>query len=340
MKRLTPVNVLVTFFFSYVHCLGSHPVDNLTCFPEVRVRRYTAWKVAEMSTLKIICPVKYCEPPPTVTWCRLVDNTTCTPLPENRYVRIWQELVSNEDNLIKSYMEIKEATKAYSGLYKCAVSATSVGHSISVTVTGADQLENTTHTDNTNSPSPGTDGADPDWLPYVYICGGILTIVMLVMLISFLSLHGCKRSSRSHLTDPTGPSQKTEQIAEAQCPTRRSSARVSPSPSVPKRDRSLRCHPTQSPALSKAATYDQHRLNETPSLHGLLTLPRAPPSQSSPSNQRSALLAQHQGSPRDRRPSQVLYAALDHLAPRDAPRTVPKFQPEEEFSEYASIRVS
>ncbi|XP_076118632.1 uncharacterized protein LOC143099593 isoform X2 [Alosa pseudoharengus] len=292
-----------------------------------------------MKTLKINCPVKYCEPTPNVTWCRLEINKTCTQLTENPNVKIWQELVSNEDKLIISYMEIQEATKDYSGLYRCRVDATITGHSISVTVTGVDYVERTTYNKNISSVAD-TDDADQDWLPYVFICGGIVTVVMLVMLISFLSLHGCKRSSPSHSIDPTGPSHKTEQIAEAQCPTRRSSARVTPSPSVPKRDRSLRCHPTQSPALSKAAAYDHHHLNETQSLHGLLTLPRAPPTQSSPSNHRSGLLTQSQGSPRDRRPSQVLYAALDHLAPRDAPRTVPKFQPEEEFSEYASIRIS
>ncbi|XP_041938766.1 B- and T-lymphocyte attenuator isoform X1 [Alosa sapidissima] len=339
MKKLTPVKAVLVLFFLYVFCLGSHAQVNYTCYDEIHVKRNTAWRVVEMSTLIMNCPMKYCEPPPTVTWCRLDADNTCTPLPENPNVEIWQESVSNEDNLIISYMEIKKTTKDYSGLYRCGVDATTTGHSISVTVTGVDQLENTTHNYNTIS-LPGTNGPALEWLPYVFICGGIVTVVMVVMLISFLSLHGCKRSSRSHSIDPTGPSHKTEQIAEAQCPTRRSSARVTPSPSVPRRDRSLRCHPTQSPALSKATAYDHHHLNETQSLHGLLTLPRAPPTQSSPSNHRSALLTQSQGSPRDRRPSQVLYAALDHLAPRDAPRTVPKFQPEEEFSEYASIRLS
>lgn len=125
-----------------------------------------------------------------------------------------------------------------------------------------------------------------------------------------------------------------------QCPTRRSSARAKPSPSVPKRDRSLRCQPTQSPVLPKATAYDNNHFNETHSLHGLLTLPRAPYSQGSPSNTRSDLLNENQANSRDRRPSQVLYAALDHLTQRDASRTAPKFQPQEEFSEYASIRIS
>ncbi|XP_031438569.1 immunoglobulin superfamily member 8-like isoform X3 [Clupea harengus] len=46
-----------------------------------------------------------------------------------------------------------------------------------------------------------TGNTDPDqeWLSYVYFCRGIVTLVFMVMLISFLSLHGCKRQ------DTTGP---------------------------------------------------------------------------------------------------------------------------------------
>ncbi|KAL2081052.1 hypothetical protein ACEWY4_022905 [Coilia grayii] len=294
-----------------------------------------------MSFLKINCTVKYCEEQPNVTWCKFVDGADCKAVGKDSNVKIWQEPVHNEINLIMSYMEIKQTTKGYSGEYSCRVSHSVVGHTINVTVisNAFSTLTSVTFSDElstTDSKHLNHSG----WLPYVIICVAIVTLVVLVMLISFLILHGCKRSSRSYHTEPKGSSQaqKTEHTVQDSCPTRRPSARMTPSPSVPKRDRSLRHHPTQSPALRHQPAHATS-LNGT-SLQGLLTLPRAPSSPHPDSDPRSAMTHGSPGNSRDRRPSQVLYATLDHLAPKDASRTHPKIHPEEEFSEYASIRVS
>ena len=90
-----------------------------------------------MSTLTLSCPVIYCEEPPVVTWCKLMDVENCTSLSENPNVRIWQQMPNNtEENLTTSYMHIRKITKNDSGLYRCSGSAYAPGRSIRVHVTG------------------------------------------------------------------------------------------------------------------------------------------------------------------------------------------------------------
>ena len=66
----------------------------------------------------------------------MMDADNCTLLAKNPNVKIWQMTNKTEDNLITSYMEIKKITKNGTGLYRCGASATTVGHAISVSVTG------------------------------------------------------------------------------------------------------------------------------------------------------------------------------------------------------------
>ena len=83
------------------------------------------------------CPVKHCEEPPVITWCKMMDVDNCTSLAENPNVTIWQQMPADtEENIITSYMEIKNITKNDIGLYRCNYSQRTAAHSIFVYVTG------------------------------------------------------------------------------------------------------------------------------------------------------------------------------------------------------------
>ncbi|KAL2081053.1 hypothetical protein ACEWY4_022906 [Coilia grayii] len=192
-----------------------------TCYPEVRIKRNTIWRVLEMSSLKINCTVLSCKKQSTVTWCKL-DETNCKALTEDSNVKIWQEPVDDEINLIMSYMEIKQTTKGYSGEYSCRISEVTAGHAINVTVIHSEHFESTTEntnefstTDNKHSKqgfpsvvghtinvtvindlSTTDEHSNQGWLPYVIICVAIYVVIFvaLVMLISFLRLYVYKSS--------------------------------------------------------------------------------------------------------------------------------------------------
>ncbi|XP_031438554.1 B- and T-lymphocyte attenuator-like [Clupea harengus] len=136
MKEQPAMKTLLALLLWCIICPDGNAEDN-TCFSEVRVKRNTVWKVLEMSTLKLSCPVKYCDKQPVITWCKLVDVENCTPLAENPNVKIWQHVpVNTEGNLTISYMVIQKITKYDSGLYRCGAFDSTAGHSITVNVTG------------------------------------------------------------------------------------------------------------------------------------------------------------------------------------------------------------
>ena len=132
-----------------------------------------------MSTLKLSCPVKYCDKQPVITWCKLVDVENCTPLAENPNVKIWQHVpVNTEGNLTISYMVIQKITKYDSGLYRCGAFDSTAGHSITVNVTGK-------------------------WSFYVFYC---FEWCLHILYITFSSCGGLQPMSKAEFSNTTLPS--------------------------------------------------------------------------------------------------------------------------------------
>ncbi|XP_040888663.1 uncharacterized protein LOC121178188 isoform X2 [Toxotes jaculatrix] len=175
----------------------------------------------------------------------------------------------------------------------------SVSHNINVSVNGEAEFTTVTWMNDTKSL----------WM-YVYPAAGIVAIVIIVIVISVISMRGCKGKS------------KKEAEAENQY-------MAIPMGEPPHPHASLEPSPRESPSVPPSRRSTQRE---------------APPSQpsdlTSPRGNEDVYSKIHQDRERQRNVeegSSVVYAALNHHLPQGAaarPR-----RPEEEFSEYAAIRV-
>ncbi|XP_059355317.1 B- and T-lymphocyte attenuator [Carassius carassius] len=212
---------------------------------------------------------------------------------------------SPDPNMLTSYLTFTNILKHHEGSYRCELNLPDFSmnsHHINVSVSGKDFLfPLTVERDNTDSSS----GSYPWWLPYLFICLGVLILVLIVMLISILCINGCKSLRR-----------KNAQRSKVQYTA--TSVLSSSSPIVLKRDEFV-C----GQELQKHSR-DSNSCNLT--LQSRQSTSHVSDCSDDPLSNR-----------KDSRSSQVVYASLHHLAP--TPSSTTSRQTQEEFSEYSSIRV-
>ncbi|XP_036426714.1 B- and T-lymphocyte attenuator [Colossoma macropomum] len=249
------------------------------CVPAVRVRKNTVYRGSSKSLLRVPCPVTYCEEIPTVRWFRIKDTDKSIPVSETDQVTVTQEWSTADEKEIISYLSFKSLSVQDDGIYRCAAAgsnSTSESHSINVSV--SDTILDTV---NGTSPTPAPQNEVvrvTGWMPYIIICSGILGLVTVVMLITFLSLHGgiCSRKAKKQRTQ------------------------VPPSPNISKYNGHL--HSQEKPEQRKKVfdTSKETLEPDMPSLH--------------PAMDQKSTLSRSSG---EQGPQQIIYATLEHLTPRE-----------------------
>ncbi|XP_050958978.1 B- and T-lymphocyte attenuator isoform X2 [Labeo rohita] len=275
--------------------------------PVFKVQRGTVHKACINKPFKISCNLVHCgDQTINVTWTKENLNKWI-PVSGADQMSLSQNNLSSK--LLTSYLTFTNISKHHDGLYRCELqllNSSTVSHHINVSVSDdmmEDEMSCIEKRENTDSGS----NSYPWWLPYLCICLGVVILVVIVILISILCINGCKSSRR-----------KNAQRAQLQYTA--TSVLSSPRPSVLKRDDFVCVQYSEEPQQQHA--HDSNTSN--------LTLP---PGQS------TSHVANCSDDPlSNRRESQVVYASLHHLAP--TPSSATPRQTQEEFSEYASIRVS
>ncbi|XP_059184121.1 B- and T-lymphocyte attenuator-like [Centropristis striata] len=285
--------------------------ENPDCGVEIKVRRHTAHNAFHGEELQINCTVAFCnKKPPTVTWFKFEKNGTAVPVNVSGGSHITEEwkLLSDYEGIL--FLNFKKILRKDSGQYHCR-SEGSVSHNINVSVTGDGDPTNVTENNDTNR-TPSDPDPPPDLWMYIYLAAGISGFVIVVIIISILSMHGCKGKPKKEV--------QTENqyiaIPMVEQPLQPASAQNSPrvSPSAPPCRRSTR---RKTPAAQP---------NELP-------LPRDHVhvyGEVKKGEERHRNTAEEEG-------SSVVYAALNHQLPARAAAR-PRRQVEE-ASEYAAIRI-
>nr|XP_046193980.1 B- and T-lymphocyte attenuator-like isoform X3 [Oncorhynchus gorbuscha] len=289
-------HILLVFCLLFLVCIYGNAQG--PCEIEVPIKRNTVWTAVPQKRLTINCPVKHCGETLRVTWCKFED-ANCKQINETEQVKIgWKPFDSGSENRI-AFLDFKKISMNDDGSYRCGMAGNKssiVSHAINVSVSD-------------NSPNAKHDEKYLSWLPYAYICVGIVLLVVVVTAISFLYLYGCKgptRSSNNGIKEQAAP-----------CPDLSSCSKgtFASSPFTP--------NPAHSDNLYNNGPYAKH-INRA-SAHSLLMTNGTLPS--------SDITAGGQGS------NHLVYASLNHQTPRGSPKPPHIPTPHDECSEYAAIRV-
>ncbi|XP_039858397.1 B- and T-lymphocyte attenuator-like isoform X2 [Simochromis diagramma] len=279
------------------------------CSTEIRVRRNTVYNASVGQQLWINCTVFFCnDSPTTVTWYKVEEAIVPINVSGDSHIKTeWKPL--NESVWI-FYLTFQNILRNDSGQYQCQGGG-SMGHAITVNV--YDHAEITTVTQNnvrvrTTSAPENT----KTLLLYVYSAAGIATFVIIVIIISVISMRGCKGK-------PKKDSQAENQYMQIPMVER-----PLPQPSL---EPSQRGSPYAAP--SRRSTK-----RKTP--------PRQPNEFRLSRDNEQAYGPSHVGRERQRNTVEeesgsVVYAALNHELPQRVNR--PRMEVEE-TSEYAAIRLA
>uniref|UniRef100_A0A671LNT9 Si:ch211-214p13.8 n=1 Tax=Sinocyclocheilus anshuiensis TaxID=1608454 RepID=A0A671LNT9_9TELE len=153
--------------------------------------RGTVHKAFINKPFKISCNLTYCdEQTINVTWTK-ESMKECISVSESDQMSTSLNYSSSDPNMLTSYLTFTNISKHHEGSYRCELTLphfSMYSHHINVSVSV------TIERDNTDSSS----GSYPWWLPYLFICLGVLILVLIVMLISIPCINGFKSKSLCH----------------------------------------------------------------------------------------------------------------------------------------------
>ncbi|XP_028256145.1 B- and T-lymphocyte attenuator-like [Parambassis ranga] len=303
-----------SFLMGFNHCwivlsilavlLFTSNADSEECFLQIKVRRNTVYEASVGQELRINCTVAFCNSsPPAVTWIKL--NKKNVPVNMSSDIKTEWKMLKDFEGV--SYLTFQNIHKRNSGVYQCE-SDGDVSHYINISVydgvlNGTLEKKNVT----TNSSSPSDEGPE-NFLMYVYSAAGIISSVIIVIIISVVSLRGCKGKSNKE----AGTENQYISIPMVEHPSLHTSPRGSPS--VPPCRRSFqRQTPVRQPEEARLSRGREHSVRQA----------------EEEDRGRQRTTAEEDG-------SSIVYAALNYqLRPAAQPRIVV-----EENSEYAAIRVA
>ncbi|XP_053483874.1 B- and T-lymphocyte attenuator [Ictalurus furcatus] len=296
---------LVQFFISIVNSIlvvfiVLVPVDTqdpvASCVAEIKIRKNTVYTASSASMLNISCPVTYCKEIPVVEWIKIDDTSKFIHISGTNQVTITQEQAGLKD--IVSYLSFRNISTDDNGIYRCMISKSAFSlesHNINVNVSVFSYHDNTNNTIGFEEKVPGV-----SWLSYVFIGFGILCLVMIVMLISFLCINLHSRKSNSH-----------RHKNATCCPKPPSATTSGKSQEIPEEQNNIYDAPTD----------DLH-----PELDSLYM-----------GSDQECTLDMRNGNRIGDGSQQIVYATLQHPTPRE-PSAV-RHKSREQLSEYASIRI-
>ncbi|XP_042572420.1 uncharacterized protein LOC109105031 isoform X2 [Cyprinus carpio] len=166
---------------------GTMDGSEMNCHSVVRVPRNTVFLAPVRSVLKINCTITLdgCHRNPRVSWCKRYGDDCKSLNYSNHITTEWKNITEHQGMAFLVFLNISMED---AGFYRCKESDMSIGHVINVTVTADNKNEefsptpnNTIHDLNT----PPNDGLQRLWYS-VYICSGIVGLVFIVMIVSFL----------------------------------------------------------------------------------------------------------------------------------------------------------
>ncbi|KAB5577347.1 hypothetical protein PHYPO_G00208820 [Pangasianodon hypophthalmus] len=176
-------NGLLVAFVFHVIVLAQGQIAS--CVPEMKIRKNMLCTASSESKLNISCPVTYCEEIPAVGWIKIDNKNNFIHISGTNQVTITQEQTGLKD--ITSHMIFRNISTDDNGIYRCMISASNFSlesHNINVNVSGrtletADRIPIMV-----NVPQLS-------WLPYSFMCLGILLLLMTMTLTSSLSKCRC-----------------------------------------------------------------------------------------------------------------------------------------------------
>lgn len=200
VERL-PFTYLLIFHCLTFFCVYGRGQDWFSsCEVEVMVRRGTTWRVVPQQRLTVPCPVKHCGELLNVTWCKEMD-TGCAWINHTENVEIRQNENHGKDELISS-LTFNRISIDDDGLYHCYIKGFEFeqnSHIINISVSDLNQgIENSDN--NAGFAELSSDAGDGDgdgeasWLPYFLICAGIALLVAVSTVLSYLRVHGFRRT--------------------------------------------------------------------------------------------------------------------------------------------------
>ncbi|XP_023275957.1 uncharacterized protein LOC111665259 [Seriola lalandi dorsalis] len=287
--------------------------DSEDCETVIKVQRHTLYEAFVGQELIMNCTVAFCNSsPPSVIWYKLDQPIGPVNVSSGSHIKtVWKELSRSEG---VSFLIFQKILVSDSGLYQCR-SGDSVSHSINVSVHGHAEITTVKWENETSSPTP-TPQLPENILMYVYPAAGIVTLVVIVIVLSIISMRGCKGKTKKE----TQTENKYIVVPMVEQPSPHAGLHVSPrqSPSAPPSRRSTRRSTRRNAPSSQpneAPIDNEHVYGEVKE-----------------DTERGRNAVEDEG-------SSVVYAALNHQPPPGAaaPR---QWRREEEFSEYAAIRVS
>ncbi|XP_041821891.1 B- and T-lymphocyte attenuator-like isoform X2 [Chelmon rostratus] len=279
------------------------------CETAIKVRRNTHHAALLGQRLVIDCPVHFCNnSTPTVSWFKNEKTTVPVDVSSGSHIRTEWKQLNHSDGI--SHLIFQNILMSDSGVYQCR-SDLIVSHNINVSVFDHEEPANGTQRNETGNTNPGSDPPTNLWT-YVYTAAGILASVIIVIIISVLSMQGCKGKPKKEIQSDN----QYIAIPMVEQPLPRTSLQAPPrgSPSAPPSRKSTRRKtPPPQPSELPLPRDNQHLYSKTKENRG-----------------RQRNTAQEEG-------SSVVYAALNHQPPAGAAAR-PRI-PREESSEYAAIRI-
>ncbi|XP_068575880.1 uncharacterized protein [Cebidichthys violaceus] len=285
--------------------------EDSDCEVEVKVSKNTTYEAVLGEDLQIHCTVEFCSgSPPTVSWYK--RETTDVPVNVSSSSHIKTEWTLLKDLEGRSFLIFQKVRRNDSGGYQCQVGG-SISHYIHVSVHGDDGRTNGTNNDTTGT-TVDQNSTDHLWL-YMYFAAGIVAFVIIVIIISVVSMRGCKGKSNSKKKTQTENQYMAIPMVEQ--PFLHASPQPLPrgSPSAPPCQRSTRRKtPPSQPHEPPLLKVNEHLYSKARG-----------------GRERRGVAVEEAG-------GSVVYAALNHQLPAAGAAARPR-RPREDASEYAAIRV-
>ncbi|XP_039462242.1 B- and T-lymphocyte attenuator-like [Oreochromis aureus] len=188
MKHYSCRTILYSLIFT-VLILTPDAQSDSDCSAEIRVRRNTVYNASAGQQLWINCPVIFCnDSPPTVSWYKVEETNVPVNVSSDSHIKTeWKHL---KDSAGIFYLIFQNILRSDSGQYQCQ-SGRSMSHAITVSVYDHSEIITVTQNNVRVSTTSAPDNTET-LLLYVYSAAGIATFVIIVIIISVISMRGCK----------------------------------------------------------------------------------------------------------------------------------------------------
>ncbi|XP_056107802.1 uncharacterized protein si:ch211-214p13.8 [Rhinichthys klamathensis goyatoka] len=166
--------------------------------PVFKVLRGDVHKVCTNKPFKISCNLKYCHGQKNnITWAK--ENLKGW-IPVSGGEMSSSQTYSASD-LLTSYLTFTNISKNHDGLYRCELqlpNSSAVSHYINISVSVSstddslgDEMSCTGRDNNETDNNDTSFNSNPWWLPYLFICMGVVIPILILMLIFILCINGC-----------------------------------------------------------------------------------------------------------------------------------------------------